>query len=71
VKGLWEALADAGGVAAQHRGSLERVHLCDHATHGEEEYQYRDESQCEPLPGKRTCRLFVLGPPQGNVQAVA
>jgi hypothetical protein len=51
-----EALADAGGVAAQHRGSLERVHLCDHATHGEEEYQCLDESQCEPLPGKRPCR---------------
>ena len=27
VKGLWEALADAGGVAAQRRGALERVHL--------------------------------------------
>jgi len=25
--GLWEALADAGGVAAQRRGALERVHL--------------------------------------------
>ena len=27
VKGLWEALADTGGVAAQRRGALERVHL--------------------------------------------
>ena len=27
VKGLWEALADAAGVAAQGRGALERVHL--------------------------------------------
>ena len=27
VRGLWEALADAGGVAAQRRGALERVHL--------------------------------------------
>ena len=27
VKGLWEALTDAGGVAAQRRGALERVHL--------------------------------------------
>jgi transposase len=27
VAGLWEALADAGGVAAQRRGALERVHL--------------------------------------------
>src|SRR5260370_11043063 len=27
VKGLWEALADAGGVIAQRRGALERVHL--------------------------------------------
>ena len=27
VKGLWEALADAAGVAAQRRGALERVHL--------------------------------------------
>jgi transposase len=27
VKGLWEALADPGGVAAQRRGALERVHL--------------------------------------------
>jgi transposase len=27
VRGLWEALADAGGVAAQRRGVLERVHL--------------------------------------------
>jgi transposase len=27
VTGLWEALADAGGVAAQRRGALERVHL--------------------------------------------
>ena len=27
VTGLWEALADPGGVAAQRRGALERVHL--------------------------------------------
>jgi transposase len=27
AKGLWEALTDAGGVAAQRRGALERVHL--------------------------------------------
>jgi transposase len=27
VAGLWDALADAGGVAAQRRGALERVHL--------------------------------------------
>jgi transposase len=27
ARGLWEALADAGGVAAQRRGALERVHL--------------------------------------------
>ena len=27
VAGLWEALADTGGVAAQLRGALERVHL--------------------------------------------
>ena len=27
VEGLWEALADTGGVAAQRRGALERVHL--------------------------------------------
>jgi transposase len=27
VKGLWEALADAGGVAAQRPGALERLHL--------------------------------------------
>ena len=27
VKGLWEALADTGGGAAQRRGALERVHL--------------------------------------------
>jgi transposase len=27
VRGLWEALADPGGVAAQRRGALERVHL--------------------------------------------
>jgi transposase len=27
VTGLWEALADSGGVAAQRRGALERVHL--------------------------------------------
>jgi transposase len=27
VTGLWDALADAGGVAAQRRGALERVHL--------------------------------------------
>jgi transposase len=27
VKGLWEALADTGGVAAQRPGALERVHL--------------------------------------------
>jgi transposase len=27
VKGLWEALADTGGVIAQRRGALERVHL--------------------------------------------
>jgi transposase len=27
VTGLWEALADRGGVAAQRRGALERVHL--------------------------------------------
>jgi transposase len=27
VRGLWEALADRGGVAAQRRGVLERVHL--------------------------------------------
>jgi transposase len=27
VRGLWEALADTGGVAAQRRGALERVHL--------------------------------------------
>lgn len=27
VTGLWEALADTGGVAAQRRGALERVHL--------------------------------------------
>ena len=27
VKGLWEVLADTGGVAAQRRGALERVHL--------------------------------------------
>jgi transposase len=27
VRGLWDALADAGGVAAQRRGALERVHL--------------------------------------------
>ncbi|HZC61484.1 MAG TPA: IS110 family transposase [Streptosporangiaceae bacterium] len=27
VRGLWEALGDAGGVAAQRRGALERVHL--------------------------------------------
>ena len=27
MKGLWEALADAGGVIAQRRGALERVHL--------------------------------------------
>ena len=27
VRGLWEALADAGGVRAQRRGALERVHL--------------------------------------------
>jgi len=27
VKGLWEALADPGGVIAQRRGALERVHL--------------------------------------------
>ncbi len=26
VKGLWEALADSGGVAAQRCGALERVH---------------------------------------------
>jgi transposase len=27
VRGLWEALADTGGVAAQRPGALERVHL--------------------------------------------
>ena len=27
MKGLWQALADPGGVAAQRRGALERVHL--------------------------------------------
>ena len=27
ARGLWEALADRGGVAAQRRGALERVHL--------------------------------------------
>jgi transposase len=27
VKGLWDALADAGGVAAQRPGALERLHL--------------------------------------------
>jgi len=27
VTGLWDALADTGGVAAQRRGALERVHL--------------------------------------------
>ena len=27
VRGLWEALADTGGVAAQRRGALERLHL--------------------------------------------
>jgi transposase len=27
ARNLWEALADAGGVAAQRRGALERVHL--------------------------------------------
>ena len=27
VAGLWEALADGGGVAAQRRGALERLHL--------------------------------------------
>jgi transposase len=27
VQGLWEALADTGGVAAQRRGALERLHL--------------------------------------------
>jgi transposase len=27
VKGLWAALADTGGVAAQRRGALERLHL--------------------------------------------
>jgi len=27
VRGLWEALADPGGVAAQRRGALERLHL--------------------------------------------
>jgi transposase len=27
VRGLWEALADAGGVAAQRPGALERLHL--------------------------------------------
>jgi transposase len=27
AKGLWDALADPGGVAAQRRGALERVHL--------------------------------------------
>jgi transposase len=27
VRGLWAALADTGGVAAQRRGALERVHL--------------------------------------------
>jgi transposase len=27
VRGLWEALADSGGVAAQRRGALERLHL--------------------------------------------
>jgi transposase len=27
AEGLWEALADRGGVAAQRRGALERVHL--------------------------------------------
>ena len=27
VRGLWEALADTGGVAAQRRGAVERVHL--------------------------------------------
>lgn len=27
VEGLWEALADPGGVIAQRRGALERVHL--------------------------------------------
>ena len=27
VRGLWQALGDAGGVAAQRRGALERVHL--------------------------------------------
>jgi transposase len=27
VRGLWEALADGGGVAAQRRGALERLHL--------------------------------------------
>jgi transposase len=27
VRGLWAALGDAGGVAAQRRGALERVHL--------------------------------------------
>jgi transposase len=27
VKGLWEALGDTGGVAAQRRGALERLHL--------------------------------------------
>jgi len=27
VRGLWDALADAGGVAAQRPGALERVHL--------------------------------------------
>jgi transposase len=27
ARGLWEALADPGGVAAQRRGALERVHL--------------------------------------------
>ena len=26
-RGLWDALADRGGVAAQRRGALERVHL--------------------------------------------
>jgi transposase len=27
VKGLWQALADTGGVATQRRGALERLHL--------------------------------------------
>jgi hypothetical protein len=27
VAGVWEALADEGGVAAQRRGALERLHL--------------------------------------------